>query len=202
MSTHLNKCKLSCHVMSSQLYFHHLFVICRFYQNLQAALSTEKLKKLQIPDPVISKEQHHSHHRLEKEKGEETTEQEEKNKPSVYQRRRKREKPSVTNCCHGDGSSIVPELDDCLDLFTWSSGSFHNQLDESNNMHQLNCTEAVFTDSSVHYGSGTFLLQKRTKKTQHVLHLYTVEILEYNQQRRLTPVKCDKEEEVVQGVIC
>uniref|UniRef100_A0A3Q3XRL2 tRNA wybutosine-synthesizing protein 3 homolog n=1 Tax=Mola mola TaxID=94237 RepID=A0A3Q3XRL2_MOLML len=51
-------------------------------------------------------------------KGEETTEQEEKNKPSVYQRRRKREKPSVTDCCHGDGSSIVPELDDCLDLFT------------------------------------------------------------------------------------
>ena len=118
MSTHLNECKLGYHAMSTQLYFHHYFVICRFYQNLQAAFSTEKLKKLQIPDPVTSKEQHHSHQRLEKENGEVTTEQEEKNKLSIYQRRRKREKPSATDCCHGDGSSIEPELDDCLDLFT------------------------------------------------------------------------------------
>ncbi|XP_040912118.1 tRNA wybutosine-synthesizing protein 3 homolog isoform X3 [Toxotes jaculatrix] len=49
-------------------------------------------------------------HRLE-------TEGKEKNKTSVYKRRRKREHPQ-TDCCHGDGTSSVEELDDCLDLLT------------------------------------------------------------------------------------
>nr|XP_046265537.1 tRNA wybutosine-synthesizing protein 3 homolog [Scatophagus argus] len=93
--------------------------IHRFYQNLQSALPTEKLQKLQIPDSPISQELHDSSPRLETVKGEQEEEgKEEKNKTSVYKRRRKREKQYQTDCCHGDGSSSVPELDDCLDLFS------------------------------------------------------------------------------------
>ncbi|XP_074508441.1 tRNA wybutosine-synthesizing protein 3 homolog [Sebastes fasciatus] len=88
--------------------------IHRFYQNLQSALPPEKL---QIPDPPISQEAQDT--RLETEKGEEEEEEkDEKNKTSVYKRRRKRERHHWTDCCHGDGSGIVPELGDCLDLFT------------------------------------------------------------------------------------
>ncbi|XP_035027479.1 tRNA wybutosine-synthesizing protein 3 homolog [Hippoglossus stenolepis] len=83
--------------------------IHRFYQNLQAALITEKLQKLQLPDPSDSQEPQHPPDRLE-------TEKEEKDKTSVYTRRRKRE--HQTDCCHGDGSSSVEELDVCLDLLT------------------------------------------------------------------------------------
>ncbi|XP_041805641.1 tRNA wybutosine-synthesizing protein 3 homolog [Chelmon rostratus] len=90
--------------------------IHRFYQNLQSALPTEKLQKLQIPDPPISQELQDHPQRLGAEKGE--TEEKEKNKTSVYKRRRKREQHHQTDCCHGDGSSSVLELDDCLDLFT------------------------------------------------------------------------------------
>uniref|UniRef100_A0A3Q3GAW7 tRNA wybutosine-synthesizing protein 3 homolog n=1 Tax=Labrus bergylta TaxID=56723 RepID=A0A3Q3GAW7_9LABR len=43
---------------------------------------------------------------------------EEKNKTTVYKRRRKREQHCQTDCCHGDGSSSAPDLEDCLDLFT------------------------------------------------------------------------------------
>ncbi|XP_031734535.1 tRNA wybutosine-synthesizing protein 3 homolog [Anarrhichthys ocellatus] len=88
--------------------------IHRFYQNLQSALTTEKLQKLQIPNPPISQEPQDT--RLETERGEEE-QKEEKKKTSVYKRRRKREHCRA-DCCHGDGSSLVPELDDCLDLFT------------------------------------------------------------------------------------
>ncbi|XP_035527440.1 tRNA wybutosine-synthesizing protein 3 homolog [Morone saxatilis] len=85
--------------------------IHRFYQNLQSALPTEKLQRLQIPDPPVSQELQDPPHRLETEK--------EKNETSVYKRRRKREQHQQTDCCHGDGSSSqVPDLDDCLDLFT------------------------------------------------------------------------------------
>uniref|UniRef100_A0A8C4D754 tRNA wybutosine-synthesizing protein 3 homolog n=1 Tax=Dicentrarchus labrax TaxID=13489 RepID=A0A8C4D754_DICLA len=85
--------------------------IHRFYQNLQSALPTEKLQRLQIPDPPVSQELQDPPHRLETEK--------EKNKTTVYKRRRKREQHQRTDCCHGDGSSSqVPDLDDCLDLFT------------------------------------------------------------------------------------
>ncbi|XP_034468672.1 tRNA wybutosine-synthesizing protein 3 homolog isoform X2 [Hippoglossus hippoglossus] len=51
--------------------------IHRFYQNLQAALITEKLQKLQLPDPSDSQEPQHPPDRLE-------TEKEEKDKTSVY----------------------------------------------------------------------------------------------------------------------
>ncbi|XP_040912116.1 tRNA wybutosine-synthesizing protein 3 homolog isoform X1 [Toxotes jaculatrix] len=84
--------------------------IHRFYQNLQSALTTQKLQKLQLPDPPSSQELQYPPNRLE-------TEGKEKNKTSVYKRRRKREHPQ-TDCCHGDGTSSVEELDDCLDLLT------------------------------------------------------------------------------------
>uniref|UniRef100_UPI0037E9AF52 tRNA wybutosine-synthesizing protein 3 homolog isoform X1 n=1 Tax=Semicossyphus pulcher TaxID=241346 RepID=UPI0037E9AF52 len=91
--------------------------IQRFYQNLQSALSIEPPEKLQIPDTEISQELQDHPHRLETEKGEEKHE-EEKNKTTVYKRRRKRDHHHQADCCHGDGSSSAPELDDCLDLFT------------------------------------------------------------------------------------
>ncbi|XP_073348296.1 tRNA wybutosine-synthesizing protein 3 homolog [Pagrus major] len=90
--------------------------IHRFYHNLQTALSTEKLQKLQIPDPPSSQELQDSPHRRETEKGE--AEEKEKIKTSVYRRRRKRQQHHQTDCCHGDGSSSGPELDNCVDLFT------------------------------------------------------------------------------------
>lgn len=98
--------------------FDFFFVIFRLYQNLQSALPSENLKKLQIPDPAISQARQDSTHRLEAEKGEEAEEKAEKNRTSVYQRRRKREKQLQSDCCHGDVSGCEPELDDCLDLFT------------------------------------------------------------------------------------
>ncbi|XP_029310171.1 tRNA wybutosine-synthesizing protein 3 homolog [Cottoperca gobio] len=81
--------------------------IHRFYQNLLSALPIEKL---QISDPPISHGAQETPHRLE------TEEEQEKKKTSVYERRRKRELHHQTDSFHGDGS--VPELDDCLDLFT------------------------------------------------------------------------------------
>uniref|UniRef100_A0A3P8SMN2 tRNA wybutosine-synthesizing protein 3 homolog n=1 Tax=Amphiprion percula TaxID=161767 RepID=A0A3P8SMN2_AMPPE len=83
--------------------------IQRFYENLQSALSTEKLQKLQIPDPPGSHERHDPPHMLE-------TENEDRKESDVYKRRRKREQHQ-TNCCHGDVDNSVTELDDCLDLF-------------------------------------------------------------------------------------
>ncbi|XP_041659630.1 tRNA wybutosine-synthesizing protein 3 homolog [Cheilinus undulatus] len=86
--------------------------IQRFYQNLQASLSSrDQLKKLQISDSKVWKElRDHGH-------GGEAEEQEEK-KTTVYKRRRKREHFCQTDCCHGDESSREPDLEDCLDLFT------------------------------------------------------------------------------------
>ncbi len=92
-------------------------VVFRFYGNLQLALSTEKLQKLQIPDITISQQLQDPTCRLETEKGE-AEENTEKNKTSVYKRRRKRAQHHQTDCCHGDRSGSGPELDDCLDLFT------------------------------------------------------------------------------------
>lgn len=94
--------------------------IHRFYQNLQSALTAEKLQKLQIPDPPSSQELKDPSQRLETEKGEE---EEKKSKSSVYKRRRKRGQQHQTDVCRSDRDSSVPELDDCLDLFTWTSGS-------------------------------------------------------------------------------
>uniref|UniRef100_A0A3Q1BQC1 tRNA wybutosine-synthesizing protein 3 homolog n=1 Tax=Amphiprion ocellaris TaxID=80972 RepID=A0A3Q1BQC1_AMPOC len=83
--------------------------IQRFYENLQSALSAEKLQKLQIPDPPGSHELHDPPHMLE-------TENEDRKESDVYKRRRKREQHQ-TNCCHGDVDNSITELDDCLDLF-------------------------------------------------------------------------------------
>lgn len=96
------------------------FFFFRFYQNLQSALHSEKH---QISDPPASQELQESPHRLETEKRQETKEKDGKNKTSVYQRRRKREKHHHTDCCHEDESGGIPELDDCLDMFTWGSSS-------------------------------------------------------------------------------
>ncbi|XP_069571955.1 tRNA wybutosine-synthesizing protein 3 homolog isoform X3 [Brachyistius frenatus] len=84
--------------------------IHRFYQNLQSALLTDKLQKLQIPDPPCSQG-------LQDPPPTQEIEQEERNKTSVYKWRRKREQHQ-TDCYHGDGDSSVPELEDCLDLFS------------------------------------------------------------------------------------
>lgn len=91
------------------------FFFFRFYQNLQSALHSDKLQ--------ISQELQESPLRLEPEKRQETKEREGKNKTSVYQRRRKREKHHHTDCCHEDESGGTPDLDDCLDIFTWGSSS-------------------------------------------------------------------------------
>lgn len=123
LDTALNSIQLNSNVqMLTQLQGALIFicvvlVLSRFYQNLQSSMSTEKLHKLQIPDPPISQELQDPSHRLETENwGEE--EKEEKNKTTVYKRRRKRERHHQTDCCHGDESSSVPGLDDCWDLFT------------------------------------------------------------------------------------
>lgn len=89
--------------------------IQRFYQNLQSAVSADKLQRLQIREPPISQKLQDPPHTLEAETGEENEEQQ---KNSVYKRRRKREKQPQTDCCHGDESGSILELSDCLDLFT------------------------------------------------------------------------------------
>ncbi|XP_068197120.1 tRNA wybutosine-synthesizing protein 3 homolog [Antennarius striatus] len=78
--------------------------IDRFYHNLQSALSTRKLQKLQIPDSQDDPP------------GLETVtgiKPEDKMKRS----RRKKEQVYQTDCCNND-SGVVPELHECLDLFT------------------------------------------------------------------------------------
>ncbi|XP_037314330.1 tRNA wybutosine-synthesizing protein 3 homolog [Pungitius pungitius] len=90
--------------------------IHRFYQNLQSALTKGKPQKLEIPNPPISLKPQDN--QLETERGEEPKEEEEQKNTSVYQRRRKREHHQRADCCHGDRASLMPELDDCLDLFT------------------------------------------------------------------------------------
>ncbi|XP_070701293.1 tRNA wybutosine-synthesizing protein 3 homolog [Pempheris klunzingeri] len=77
--------------------------IHRFYQSLQSFLSMKKL-----PGSPISQET---------EKGVEEDKEGKNTTTSVYKRRRKREQHRQTDCCHGDGSSSVPELEDCQDLF-------------------------------------------------------------------------------------
>ncbi|KAG7220997.1 hypothetical protein INR49_001715, partial [Caranx melampygus] len=87
-----------------------LLVGHEFYENLQSALTAEKL---QFPDPPSPHELQHPPDRLEAGK-------EERSKTSVYRRRRKREQQQ-SDCCHGDESISVQELDGCLDLFTGQS---------------------------------------------------------------------------------
>lgn len=85
--------------------------LCRFYQNLQAAL-TEKCHRFQIKDPLSLQQLHDPPPELQ---AEEEQEKEAAKKISVYKRRRKRDRHQP-DCSHGDSS--VPDLDDCLDLFT------------------------------------------------------------------------------------
>lgn len=94
-------------------------LISRFYHSLQSALITGKLEPLQLP---YSPEPQASPHRLEMEEARELEETPQEKRTSVYKRRRRRER-CQTDYCHGDGPSNVLELDGCLDLFTWSSGS-------------------------------------------------------------------------------
>ncbi|XP_047445528.1 tRNA wybutosine-synthesizing protein 3 homolog isoform X2 [Mugil cephalus] len=91
--------------------------IHRFYQNLQSALPTEKLQNVQITDLPNSQEPQEPPHTLVTGNGEEEKGTEERNKTSVYKRRRKRQQHQ-TECCHGDGDSSTPDLNDCLNLFT------------------------------------------------------------------------------------
>ncbi|XP_020485509.1 tRNA wybutosine-synthesizing protein 3 homolog [Labrus bergylta] len=92
--------------------------IQRFHQNLQSALSRDQIKELQTPDTEISQELQDHLHTVEAEEEGGEKQKEEKNKTTVYKRRRKREQHCQTDCCHGDGSSSAPDLEDCLDLFT------------------------------------------------------------------------------------
>ncbi|KAK5603829.1 hypothetical protein CRENBAI_000441 [Crenichthys baileyi] len=76
--------------------------IHRFFQNLQAALSTERLHIPDSPSPIPDRGG-----------GQGTNEQ---NQLHVYKRRQRRQHES--DSCPGDGDSNLPDLDDCLDLFT------------------------------------------------------------------------------------
>lgn len=90
--------------------------IFRFYQNLQSSLTTENFQKLQISDLPKSQEK-----QCEPNIPETGTKP---NTANLYKRRRKRDQHQ-TDCCHNDRTSIVCDLDDCVDLFTWSGDSVH-----------------------------------------------------------------------------
>ncbi|MEQ2223429.1 hypothetical protein ILYODFUR_036684 [Ilyodon furcidens] len=87
--------------------------IHRFFQNLQAALSTERLH---IPDSASTQEFQDSQqkHKADRGGGQGTNEQ---NQLHVYKRRQRRQQHE-SDSCPGDGDSNLPDLDDCLDLFT------------------------------------------------------------------------------------
>lgn len=78
--------------------------IQRFYQNLQAALSSESPRPPELQDPTF----------LPKTVSQEK--REDRIKTSVYKRRRRREREP--DCYHGDRNSSLLELEDCLDLLT------------------------------------------------------------------------------------
>ncbi|XP_008333013.1 tRNA wybutosine-synthesizing protein 3 homolog [Cynoglossus semilaevis] len=85
--------------------------INRFYQNLQSALTTEKL---QLQDPPDTQEPQHTI-------GQQGTTKEELSKTGVYKRRRRRDHPQA-DCCDGDGDSDVQELYGPLDLLILGGG--------------------------------------------------------------------------------
>ncbi|XP_008431728.1 tRNA wybutosine-synthesizing protein 3 homolog [Poecilia reticulata] len=82
----------------------------RFFQNLQSAMSAERH---QIPDSPGTHEHQDSQHTHKKGRrgGQGTNKQ---NQLNVYKLRHQHE----TDGCLGYGDSSLPELDDCLDLFT------------------------------------------------------------------------------------
>ncbi|XP_041848947.1 tRNA wybutosine-synthesizing protein 3 homolog [Melanotaenia boesemani] len=81
--------------------------IHRFYQNLQAALFSEKPHP---PDPLCNLELQ------EPPPSPETEKHGKRNETSVYKRRRRRQREP--GCYHGDGDRSLLELEDCLDLLT------------------------------------------------------------------------------------
>lgn len=87
------------------------FAPSRFYQNLQSALTTEKL---QLQDPPDTQEPQHTI-------GQQGTTKEELSKTGVYKRRRRRDHPQA-DCCEGDGDSDVQELYGPLDLLILGGG--------------------------------------------------------------------------------
>uniref|UniRef100_A0A3B3WE16 tRNA wybutosine-synthesizing protein 3 homolog n=1 Tax=Poecilia mexicana TaxID=48701 RepID=A0A3B3WE16_9TELE len=82
----------------------------RFFQNLQSAVLAERQ---QIPDSPGTQEHQDSQHTHKKGRrgGQGSNKQ---NQLNVYKLRHQHE----TDGCHGYGASSLPELDDCLDLFT------------------------------------------------------------------------------------
>ncbi|KAM4551351.1 tRNA wybutosine-synthesizing protein 3 homolog isoform 2-T2 [Odontesthes bonariensis] len=78
----------------------------RFYQNLQTALSSDRLHN---PHPLASQEQQDLAHSKE-------TAKIERNETTVNKPRQRSQ--HKTDCYHGDGDSSLLELDDCLYLFT------------------------------------------------------------------------------------
>lgn len=85
--------------------------IQRFFQNLQTALSAERM--LQIPDsPGTNKVP--NLHKMRR-RGEQGINKQ--NELNVYEQKQ-RKLHYETDSCRGDGDSSLSELDDCLDLFT------------------------------------------------------------------------------------
>jgi len=85
----------------------------RFYQNLQAALSSDRLHN---PHPLASPEQQDLSHLKETAKIKGKMGGNERNKPTVNKQRQRRQ--HKTDCYHDDGDSSLLELEDCLYLFT------------------------------------------------------------------------------------
>ncbi|XP_054888558.1 tRNA wybutosine-synthesizing protein 3 homolog isoform X1 [Poeciliopsis prolifica] len=95
--------------------------IQRFFQNLQSAVSAERQ---QIPDSPGTQEHQDSQHTHKKgRRREQGTNQQ--NQLNVYKRRQQHK----TDGCHGNGDSSLPELDDCLDLFTETDTLFRKVQD-------------------------------------------------------------------------
>lgn len=85
-------------------------VCSRFFQNLQSAMSAERQH---ISDTLGTQEHQDSQHTHKKgRRGEQGTNKQ--NEINLNKRRPQHE----TDSCHGYEDSSLPELDDCLDLFT------------------------------------------------------------------------------------
>lgn len=81
--------------------------IHRLYQNLQACLLTAEPPNLQITEGE----------REEREEGDQG-DQGGRRTDNVYRRKRKQYKQDLAQGCHDDQGSCLPELEDCMDLFT------------------------------------------------------------------------------------
>ncbi|XP_043989368.1 tRNA wybutosine-synthesizing protein 3 homolog isoform X2 [Gambusia affinis] len=123
-STHGLEVPLSCHgkllvdedyiqfltQIANQKMEENLRRVQRFFQNLQSAMSAERQH---ISDTLGTQEHQDSQHTHKKgRRGEQGTNKQ--NEINVNKRRPQHE----TDSCHGYEDSSLPELDDCLDLFT------------------------------------------------------------------------------------